>query len=351
MYHELRFRRKQTIAEMLKRSCRSYWASEKGDGNMKRVGAFLIAIALIAGMVGCDPTPGSNELHISSTAGGSVTTPGEGTFTHPTGTVVNLVAEAEEGYGFTGWTGNVSTVTDVTAAATTITMNGDYSIRANFARQYTLAISSTGGGSVTTPGTGVFTYPAGTVVDLVVEAKEGYMFLGWTRHVDTVADVNAAATTITMNGDYSIRANFVQQRTLTISSSQGGHVTTPGEGTGATYTPPIADARAPATTLVMEYNYSITANFAVPEPVRDWHDLNAIRSSPPGIYILMNGLNSTTPGYEELAGPAADGGKGWQPIGGFAGTFDGGGYNISDLFINRPMAQHSSVGSRWAGLS
>jgi hypothetical protein len=46
--------------------------------------------------------------------------------------VVHLVAEAEEGYRFDEWTGNVGTIADVYAATTTITMNGDYSITANF---------------------------------------------------------------------------------------------------------------------------------------------------------------------------------------------------------------------------
>jgi len=54
----------------------------------------------------------------------------------------------------------------------------------------------------------------------------------------------------------------------------------------------------------------------------------------------MNDLDSTTAGYEDLAGPAANGGKGWQPIGGihahFTGAFDGQGHEIHDLFINRP---------------
>jgi hypothetical protein len=74
--------------------------------------------------------------------------------------------------------------------------------------------------------------------------------------------------------------------------------------------------------------------------IRDWHDLDAVRGNLAGSYILMNDLDSTTPGYEELAGPAANGGKGWQPIGGlhahFTGTFDGQGHEIHDLFINRP---------------
>ena len=101
---------------------------------MARFSIFLITVALIAGMAGCGGGDGgeSYTLTISSTAGGSVTTPGEGTFTYDEVTVVNLVAEAEEGYRFVEWTGDVDTIANVNAAATTITMNGDYYIIANF---------------------------------------------------------------------------------------------------------------------------------------------------------------------------------------------------------------------------
>jgi hypothetical protein len=75
--------------------------------------------------------------------------------------------------------------------------------------------------------------------------------------------------------------------------------------------------------------------------IRDWYDLNAVRNNLAGNHTLMNDLDSTTPGYEELASPTANGGKGWDPIGFFyadplTGSFDGGGYKIKDLFINRP---------------
>jgi hypothetical protein len=75
--------------------------------------------------------------------------------------------------------------------------------------------------------------------------------------------------------------------------------------------------------------------------IRDWYDLDAIRDNLSGSYILMNNIDSTTDGYEELASPTANGGAGWQPIGNFTGgnftgTFDGQGYEIRDLFINRP---------------
>jgi len=75
---------------------------------------------------------GSYDLTISSTAGGSVTTPGEGTFTYDAGAVVNLVAEADGEYQFSSWTGDVGTIANINAATTTITMSGDYSITANF---------------------------------------------------------------------------------------------------------------------------------------------------------------------------------------------------------------------------
>ena len=75
--------------------------------------------------------------------------------------------------------------------------------------EYCLTIPSTAGGSVTTPGEGTSTYAIGTVVDLVAEPEEGYHFVNWTGNVDTIADVTAASTTITMDHSYSITANFV----------------------------------------------------------------------------------------------------------------------------------------------
>jgi hypothetical protein len=77
--------------------------------------------------------------------------------------------------------------------------------------EYTLTISSTEGGSVTTPGEGAFNYTADEVVDLVAVADEGYRFDEWTGDVGTITDVNAATTTITTNDAYSIMANFVRQ--------------------------------------------------------------------------------------------------------------------------------------------
>ena len=74
--------------------------------------------------------------------------------------------------------------------------------------------------------------------------------------------------------------------------------------------------------------------------IRTWYDLDAIRDNLDGNYTLMNNLDFTTSGYEELASPIANQGEGWQPIGTyeepFTGLFDGQEYEIRNLFIDRP---------------
>jgi len=95
-----------------------------------RVSIFLIMIALLVGMVGCVGV--KYDLTIASTSGGVVTTPGEGAFTYNEGKVVRLVARPCVGYFFVKWTGDVATIETVNCFLTTITMNGDYSITANF---------------------------------------------------------------------------------------------------------------------------------------------------------------------------------------------------------------------------
>jgi uncharacterized repeat protein (TIGR02543 family) len=174
---------------------------------------FLITVALIAGIVGCEPTLAQQyDLTTDSSAGGSVTMPGEGVFGCNMCAVVNLVASPSSGYQFVNWTGDVGTIANVNAAVTTITLNGDYSITANFEAitvdQYSLAIASIGCGFVNTPGEGIFYYNKGTVVELVANPVGYNPFVEWKDDVSTIADVEDATTTITMNGNYAITATF-----------------------------------------------------------------------------------------------------------------------------------------------
>ena len=92
---------------------------------------FLVVTALIAGTVGCGPTA-QYELTVSSTEGGKVIAPGEGTFTYGQRTAVDLVAEANEGYRFFSWTGDVGVIADVKDATITVTVSDNYYVTASF---------------------------------------------------------------------------------------------------------------------------------------------------------------------------------------------------------------------------
>ena len=237
------------------------------------------------------------------------------------------------------------------------------------APQYILTMSSTEGGSVTAPGEGDFPYSPGTVVNLVAIPDAGYRFVNWAGQSDTVADVDAAETTMAIDSHYEVTANFVAQYQLTILSTEGGEVVTPGEGiftydkgtvvrleatpasgyrfvnwTGDVTT--VADVEAVSTSITMNRHCFVVANFAELLKIWDWYGLHAIRYNMSGSYVLMNDLDSATAGYQELASSTANDGKGWEPIGNLDdecfGTFDGQRFEIRDVFIHRP--DESNVG-------
>ena len=148
-------------------------------------------------------------LTIGRTSGGSVTSPGEGTFTRIEGTSVDLVAVADDGYEFHRWTGDTGTIGDTGSATTTIIMNGDYSITAEFRVddepivEYDLTIIIDGQGA-TSPAAGTHTYDEGETVTVTATAASGWEFVRWTGD----ASGTSATITVTMDQDRSITAVF-----------------------------------------------------------------------------------------------------------------------------------------------
>ncbi len=172
-------------------------------------------------------------LRVSSTAGGSVSRPGEGTFAYEYCSTVELWAEPSRGYRFLEWTGDVGAIRDPRAASTVIdSMLKDYTIKAAFEpKTHKLEISSTEGGRVLRPGEGVYAFDHGTEVGLRVEAHPGYRFVGWTGDIATIPEARSTSTTVTMLNNYQIRAVFERKMyVLSVSSTENGRVTKPGEG-------------------------------------------------------------------------------------------------------------------------
>lgn len=277
----------------------------------------IFLICMVSGSsIACTTPTTEYVLDISSTEGGSVIEPGEGTYPYceEQGDRVNLVATPDTGYQFVNWTGDMDTIADVNDATTTITVNGDYSITANFEEipeydeeipEHDLTISSTTCGYVDTPGEGIFSYAEDTVVNLVAIPYACCQFVKWAAAPEvTFGNETSAATNFTMPANnVTVTAHFKEVYPptppamppacyfccvygLKISSTGGGSVTKPGEavhpynagtvvhlvaspdaGHSFLYwsgdTDTIDDIYNPSTTITMNNWYSITANFNV----------------------------------------------------------------------------------------
>ena len=77
-----------------------------------------------------------------------------------------------------------------------------------------------------------------------------------------------------------------------------------------------------------------------PYEIENWNHLDDVRGDLDSHYVLVNDLDESTEGYDGVASGSAKGGKGFDPIGEsgdeFRGAFNGSGYTINGLTINRP---------------
>jgi hypothetical protein len=163
------------------------------------------------------------SLTVNAGSHGSVTP--SGTSTRNAGEVVNITATPSSGYHFVNWTGDWGMIAHTTGASTTITMNGTYTITANFAANtstsYSLTTRVAGSGTVTAPTSSPSNYTSGTVVTLTASPSAGYHFVNWTGLTNTVANPKSASTTVVMNGNYVIQANFAAGTTTHLGDVNG----------------------------------------------------------------------------------------------------------------------------------
>jgi uncharacterized repeat protein (TIGR02543 family) len=112
---------------------------------------------------------------------------------------VTLTAVPVAGGSFLGWGGALSGTTN----PATLLVDGNKSVTANFTPVYTLGVSTKGKGSVTlNPPGGA--YVAGTVVTLTAVPGKGFKFTGWSGALSGTTN----PTTLLMNGNKSVTANF-----------------------------------------------------------------------------------------------------------------------------------------------
>ncbi|WP_342039365.1 InlB B-repeat-containing protein [Pontibacter indicus] len=120
------------------------------------------------------------------------------------GTEVTLRAIPDDGYRFTGWSGDASG----TEATTAVVMNANKTVSATFEPipTFTLTIAESSNGSITQDPAPDQTgkYREGTMVTLTAEPASGYRFTGWAGDVTGVE----LTTTITMDADKHASATF-----------------------------------------------------------------------------------------------------------------------------------------------
>jgi hypothetical protein len=139
------------------------------------------------------------------------------------GTPVTLTATPANGWAFSGWSGACSG-----GAGCTVTMNSPQSVTATFVQVFTLSVTVSGSGSVTSSPTGVTcpstcsaSFNAGTAVTLTATPANGFGFSGWSGACSGVGNC-----VVTMNAAQSVTATFATtQYTLNVSVSGNGTVT------------------------------------------------------------------------------------------------------------------------------
>ncbi len=156
---------------------------------------------------------------VSPSGGGSVTkNPDKSSYSYNES--VQLTANPSSGYTFSNWSGDASGSSNPTS----VTMNSNKSVTANFtANTYTLStsVSPSGAGSVTkSPSKSSYSY--NDSVQLTANASSGYTFSNWSGD----ASGSSNPTTITMNSNKSVTANFtaIQTGSLKVTLGPSGAV-------------------------------------------------------------------------------------------------------------------------------
>ncbi|MDZ7725164.1 MAG: InlB B-repeat-containing protein [candidate division KSB1 bacterium] len=218
------------------------------------------------------------NMDVNNSTRGS-TTPAAGSYSISRDSVVTITASANAGYRFVNWSGDVA---DPNSATTTVTMNSNKTIVANFEQEeYDLTLSSNpGAGGSTSPSAGTYTYDGGQIVSIAANPVDGYVFQGWSGAVE---DPNAQSTTVVMNADKVVTANFAPSDhylTLQVNEPAWG-TTNPSPGTHAygdnyvvsLFAVPasgyqfvgwqgdVADPNDPSTSTTMTSSKTITAYF------------------------------------------------------------------------------------------
>jgi hypothetical protein len=173
---------------------------------------------------------GNSAISVSISGGGTVSSNPSGincpyacTATFSGGPQVTLTATPSPGNLFKGWSGACSGT-----GSCIVTANAAQSVTASFVLAFTLSVSETGSGTVTSSPSGIncgatcnASFASGTVVTLTAAPAGGQQFNGWGG-----ACSGAGSCTLTMGSNWLVSATFSQPTsTLSVTVAGNGTVT------------------------------------------------------------------------------------------------------------------------------
>ena len=166
------------------------------------------------------------EYNVTINVNGNGTVAGANTGTYLQGSELTLTATPAEHYTFAGWTGDVTS----TDNPLVVTVDGDKTITANFAKKnYTLTVF-TNDEDKGTIDVATGSHEAGTEVTLTATPKAGYKLLAWSNKATT------SSITLTMDNNKAVSAYFVKEYaadpTFTIEKVWENTINIPGTGNG-----------------------------------------------------------------------------------------------------------------------
>ncbi|WP_016778653.1 InlB B-repeat-containing protein [Anaerophaga thermohalophila] len=296
---------------------------------------------------------------------------GAGTYTN--GEMVTITATPDEGYHFVNWTEGVTEVS--TSAEYTFSATENKVLTASFEiNQYNLVTNANNSLYGSTTGDGVYNYATEVFVEALPVA--GYGFSHWVSNMDSLSSDNPFSFEIV--NDSTLTAIFKEQYTITATIDPVDKGTVEGTGDyliGETITLTaipenlfsfshwseggITISNEAEITFTVDGARDLTAHFVPwfaggdgssgnPYQISEPYQLDNVRkflgsSHSDKYFVLTNDIDMSSYLAEEGAG--YNDGKGWNPIGpnydnSFRGKFDGQGFAIENLWINRPTEQY-----------
>ena len=167
-------------------------------------------------------------ISVSATEGGTATLNGVSSVTVKEGSAITLVAVADEGYEFTGWTVNG----DVVSKDATYTFSARASAEyvANFnkkeeVKKYTVSVAENSNGKVYIGEEGVTTVEveAGSTLTLYAIPNEGYSFVNWTVNGTEISTNHIVTITVEASAEYVANFEMISSENFSIELYSAGN--------------------------------------------------------------------------------------------------------------------------------